>query len=143
MSAMPELLEKAKTIAAEYSLDPVLICAIIEQESSWRPWAVRFEPAFHTRYVVPLSLTPTEAHARSFSYGLMQVMGQVAREQGCKFEFLTELCKPEESIRQGCIKLKKCFDRANGDVTQALLCYNGGGSKNYPIQVLARMKNYA
>ena len=47
---------------------------------------MRYEPAFFTKYVAPLytnnKITATEAYARGFSWGLMQVMGQVARESG-------------------------------------------------------------
>src|ERR1700735_1296507 len=76
------LIALARTAAAQHSLDPALVCAIVEQESAWDPHAIRYEPAFRTRYVAPLGLAPTEEVARSMSWGLMQVMGQVAREHG-------------------------------------------------------------
>ena len=45
-------------------------CAIIEQESAWNPWAVRYEPAFFARYVAPFcadnKISATEARARAF-----------------------------------------------------------------------------
>ncbi|MFZ0821749.1 MAG: transglycosylase SLT domain-containing protein [Candidatus Acidiferrales bacterium] len=76
----------ARAAAAAHSLDPALVCAVVEQESAWNPWAIRYEPGFLARYVAPLftagKLSTTEAYARSFSWGLMQVMGQVAREHG-------------------------------------------------------------
>ena len=75
------LIALARAAAAQHSLDAALICAIVEQESAWDPHAIRYEPAFRSRYVAPLGLPPTEEVARSISWGLMQVMGQVAREQ--------------------------------------------------------------
>jgi soluble lytic murein transglycosylase-like protein len=46
-----EIIELARTIAAAHTLDPALVCAVIEQESAWNPWAVRYEPGFLSRYV--------------------------------------------------------------------------------------------
>src|SRR5437016_1759983 len=82
-----ELVALAHEAARAHSLWPELVCAVIEQESSWDPWALRYEPAFYARYVEPqlyrgMIRQETEARARAFSWGLMQVMGQVAREHG-------------------------------------------------------------
>jgi len=81
-----EIIHLARSIAAAHALDPALVCAVIEQESAWNPWAVRYEPGFLSRYVAPLytagKLSATETYTRSMSWGLMQVMGQVAREFG-------------------------------------------------------------
>lgn len=141
-----ELPEIAKEVAKEYGLDPALVCAVCEQESSWNPWAIRYEPAFFTRYVSPLlnehKITPTEAYARATSWGLMQVMGQTAREGGSRAKFLSALCEPYAGINVGCQVLKGKLERAKGDVRQALLYYNGGGNKDYPDQVMARMEKY-
>lgn len=84
MTAPSELIGIASTTAARFSLDPALVCAVIEEESSWDTYAMRYEPFFRERYVRPLKLTSTEEIARSVSWGLMQVMGQVAREHGFK-----------------------------------------------------------
>jgi hypothetical protein len=40
--------------ASRHKLDPTIVCAIVEQESAWQPWAIRFEPAFFAKYVAPL-----------------------------------------------------------------------------------------
>jgi soluble lytic murein transglycosylase-like protein len=81
-----ELISVARTAAIAHSLDPALVCAVCEQESAWNPYAIRYEPGFLARYVAPIftagKISATEAYARSFSWGLMQVMGQVAREHG-------------------------------------------------------------
>src|SRR5271155_1517669 len=97
-----ELVNLARTIASAHGLDPALVCAVVEQESAWDAHAIRYEPAFRTRYVAPLGLPPTEEIARSISWGLMQVMGQVAREHGFESKFLSALCEPEFGLDTGC-----------------------------------------
>ena len=84
----------------------------------------------------------TEAWARGFSWGLMQVMGQVARESGFDALFLSTLCDPEQGLNVGCKVLRKKFDAARGDTTQALLAWNGGANPTYAAQVLARKPRY-
>ena len=95
------LIALASAIASQHALDPALVCAIIEQESSWDTHAIRYEPAFRSRYVAPLGLPPTEEIARSISWGLMQVMGQSAREHSFAGRFLSALCDPlRESLNK-------------------------------------------
>lgn len=143
----PEMIDLARQIACEHSLDPALVCAVIEQESAWSPWAVRYEPSFLSRYVAPLytagKLSATEAYTRAMSWGLMQVMGQVAREFGFKEASLPELCEPATGIEFGCRILATRLSRARGDVPSALLAWNGGADANYPAEVLARQRNYS
>lgn len=97
-----DLLALARAAAARHSLDPALVCAVVEQESSWDAHAIRYEPAFRARYVAPLALPPTEEIARSISWGLLQVMGQVAREHGFRGKFLSALCDPATGLDIGC-----------------------------------------
>jgi soluble lytic murein transglycosylase-like protein len=136
----------ARKAAAAQSLDAALVCAVAEQESAWNPWALRFEPAFFAKYVAPLytnfKVTASEAYARGFSWGLMQVMGQVARESGFEEPFLSALCDPERSLALGCRVLRKKFDASGGDATRALLAWNGGANAEYAAQVLARRARY-
>jgi soluble lytic murein transglycosylase-like protein len=143
----PEIIELARHVAAAHELEPALVCAVIEQESAWNPWAVRYEPGFLSRYIAPLytagKLSATEAYTRSMSWGLMQVMGQVAREFGFAADSLPELCDPETGIEFGCRILAKRMARARGDVSAALLAWNGGANPDYPSEVLARMRNYS
>ena len=143
----PELIELARSIAMAHSLEPALICAVIEQESAWNTWAVRYEPIFLSRYVAPLytagKLSATEAYTRSMSWGLMQVMGQVARESGFGEPSLVELCDPPVGIEWGCRLIAARLARAHGDVAAALLAWNGGANPSYPAEVLTRMRNYS
>ncbi|MBZ5662574.1 MAG: lytic transglycosylase domain-containing protein [Acidobacteriia bacterium] len=143
----PELIELARRIAASHGIDPQLVCAVIEQESAWNPWAVRYEPGFLSRYIAPLytagKFSATEAYTRAMSWGLMQVMGQVARESGFDEASLAELCDPVTGIDFGCKILAKRLARSKGDVSAALQAWNGGADANYSAEVLARTRNYS
>ncbi|HTV60370.1 MAG TPA: transglycosylase SLT domain-containing protein [Verrucomicrobiae bacterium] len=137
------LIALAQTIAQRHSVPAPLVCAIVEQESAWDVHAIRYEPFFRTRYVAPLGLPPTEEIARSISWGLMQVMGQVAREHGFAGKFLSELCDPAAGLEAGCAVLAAKLAAAQGDAARALALWNGGGNPEYPAQVLARAGKYA
>ena len=147
-----DLIQLARLRAAQFELHPGLVCAVIEQESRWESWALRYEPAFQAKYVDPLKLSgqlrtfgatkDTESALRSCSFGLMQIMGQVAREHGLEVPFLTELCNPERGLELGCSFLAKKLEQAGGDATRALQLWNGGGNPNYAAEVLARVGGY-
>lgn len=141
-----ELIALARTTATGHALDPSLVCAVVEQESGWNPWALRYEPMFFTKYVVLLAeaqhLLATESNARATSWGLMQVMGQVAREHGFAGQSLAELCDPTTGLQIGCQVLSSKLSAARGNVGQALLLWNGGSNEAYPNEVLARIGSY-
>jgi soluble lytic murein transglycosylase-like protein len=140
-----DLISLARGIAAQNGLDDALICAIIEQESAWNPEATRYEPAFYQRYIVPLiaseQLSEGEATGRATSWGLMQVMGQVAREHGFPNPF-QQLLDPATGIKWGCIVFQSKLKSANGDRYGALMKWNGGGNKLYAGQVIDRVVHY-
>lgn len=136
-----ELKDKARYYARLHDLDGALVCAVVEQESNWAEWSIRFEPDFEKRYVDKLHLGLTEACARSISWGLMQLMGEAAREMGFNGK-LASLCDPENGLEWGCRHLKAKLDAHGGDVHAGLLAWNGGGNAEYPDQVMARMENY-
>ena len=146
MNVPAQLLALVRRAAAAQSLDPGLVCAVVEQESGWNSWAMRYEPLFFSKYVASLytnnEIAATEAYARGFSWGLMQVMGQVAREAGFDALFLSAMCDPEQGLAVGCKVLRKKFDAMAGDTTRALLAWNGGGNSAYAAQVLARRSHY-
>lgn len=127
--------------ALKYGLEPSLVAAVCEQESNWEPGAARFEPAFLRRYVEPLKLDFLESLDRATSWGLMQVMGQVAKEMGL-FAEPSMLRIPEAGVEWGCKKLQRCFLNHGGNREAALLAYNGGSNNSYPAQVIARIAKY-
>jgi soluble lytic murein transglycosylase-like protein len=102
----------AAKYAAKYGIATELVCAVIEQESGWNNWAIRYEQGFYDHYVAPMNLSDTAGRSRAFSWGLMQLMGEVAREFGFMGQFLSELCDPDTGVDWGCKKLKKCLDDA-------------------------------
>lgn len=133
----------------EYDLDPEIVAAVIHQESSGNRFAMRYEDGFYSRliknktrdtllgYVPKFCTLDTEKMLRSHSIGLMQIMGETAREHGYDKEFLVQLTEPEENIKLGCKILKQLFDRSNGDIDNALFMYNGG--REYPAKVLSHV----
>jgi soluble lytic murein transglycosylase-like protein len=160
----PEFVVLAHRAAEAYGLWPELVCAIVEQESRWNPWAMRYEPEFYDKYIATSlaarrpdrqtsrldTLTsagipgdPTESRARAFSWGLMQVMGQVAREHSFASASLASLCDPAVGLEVGCRVFAAKLAAAEGNVTRALLLWNGAGNRDYPTAVLARAANYA
>ncbi len=146
IAASAQLVELARKAALAQALDQALVCAVVEQESGWDPWAMRYEPEFFAKYVASLytnnKVSATEAYARGFSWGLMQVMGQVARETGFAAPFLSALSDPELGLAAGCKVLRKKLDAQGGDVTRGLLAWNGGANPAYAGQLLARRAHY-
>lgn len=143
MTDFLQLQGAARKAAQAHKLDPALVCAVCHHESgNWKPFAFRFEQGFYDRYIKDMKLSPSEKLARATSFGLMQVMGQVAREFGFSGDYLTELTDPLVGLEYGCRKLRQCVDRANGDVRQALLLYNGGANPKYPDLVLQHIEKY-
>jgi soluble lytic murein transglycosylase-like protein len=141
-SAPSNLVTLAQQAAQKYRLDPALVCAVVEQESSWNVFSARFEPRFEARYIDPMHLPDqTEILLRATSIGLMQVMGEVARELGFKGPLL-QLTDPGVALVLGCQHLANKLKQAGGDTTKALLLWNGGGNPNYATEVLARVTNY-
>lgn len=137
-----DLIALAKSRAAAANISAPLACAVAEQESSWNPWAIRYEPAFFDRYIVPLKLADaTEANARSISWGLMQIMGETAREEGYKGA-LPALCDPQTGLDCGIEHLRRQLIRSAGNIPMALEFYNGGSNPAYASEVMARMTKY-
>jgi soluble lytic murein transglycosylase-like protein len=141
-----KLMEMARRAAEAEGLDSAVVCAVVEQESGWNPWAIRYEPLFFAKYVAPLytnnKVGATEAYARGFSWGLMQVMGQTAREAGLSSPHLSSMCDPAVGLAVGCKVLRKKLETAGGELRKGLLAWNGGGNPDYAEEVVARVGRY-
>ena len=139
---MSEMELLAREEAAKHGLDPALICALCEVESSWIPWAARHEagyrwlyefdpekggtdkytitdlrqnrwrPAIHIGTNPAGSTMPTELIMQQTSWGLLQIMGATARERGFR-SWLTELCDPQVNLEWGCRHLRWMVDHNN------------------------------
>lgn len=128
--------------AEKYSVESKILAAMVFQESKGDACAIRYEPAFFSNYVDGKSKTELSGHwptsisntteriARATSWGLLQVMGQVAREEGFEGESLAELCRPAIGIEYGAKHLARHLKTYGGDYTKALKRYNG--SSQYP-----------
>lgn len=136
-----QLIVMAENAAIHAGIDPVLVCCVCEQESSWNPRATRFEAAFKERYVDPQGRSEPEATQRATSWGLMQVMGEVARELGYVGPLMA-LLDPLTGLSWGCRKLFTCLTAAHGNNMAALLRYNGGSAPEYASKVLSRASRY-
>lgn len=114
-------------------LQPELVRAIIQVESEGDVYATRFEPDWKYFYI-PSEMAKrthvtllTERNGQATSWGLMQVMGAVAREFGFKGKF-PQLCEPKEGISYGCLKLRQLFDLYK-DERSVIAAYNAGSPR--------------
>jgi soluble lytic murein transglycosylase-like protein len=132
---LPNLIEN---MAAAHGLPFVLVHAIVQVESGGNPWAVRYEPAFFSRYVAdrghrvwPGCSRDTEERLRACSFGLMQLMGQTARERGFDGPFLSTLCDAFTGLDYGCRHLVWLGNRykKKNDWTPAVAAYNAGSPR--------------
>jgi len=148
---------RADVVAAakSFGLEPKLVGALVMTESGGNQWAWNPEPRYHYLWDVKLhrpfrALTDQEASSsfppddfdairgdadqewwgQKASWGLMQVMGAVARELGFVGPYLTELCDPMKNLIIGCRHLEQLMAWANGNAVQALAAYNGGKAGN-------------
>lgn len=114
-------------IAKGWGLKPSLVRAIVQVESSGNPKAIRYEPAFYERYVKGKGYQATEAHLLSSSWGLLQVVGLVARELGYE-EHLSFLLLPELGLFWGCRKLAELATKYP-DEQETIAAYNAGSPR--------------
>jgi len=122
------------TTAQKFKIDPELVSAFCSAESAYNPLAVRFEPAYH--YLVAPALwakkvsisADTEMTFQKCSWGMMQVMGGVARDLGYK-ETLVGLTVADIGLMYGCMKLKKCMDKYPANLIFAIASYNAGSPR--------------
>lgn len=118
-----------RSMSAAHDLDPRWIPAIIWQESAWKSLAVRYEAnysyLFHPeRFTSPLISLSTEVNTQKTSWGLGQIMGALAREQGHK-GFMAELLIPEINIKHMAIRLAELKKRTSLP-DYIFAGYNGG-----------------
>lgn len=144
------ILRSIESASLEYNLTPTLLAAVILTESGGNPLATRHEPDFYRRYLRGKALseipgywpprvsanTTTEMFLRSTSMGLMQVLGQTARESGFQSDYLVELYDPGLNIPMGAKILASKMKRYGKD---GLLRYNGGADEDYPRRVEAKI----
>lgn len=114
--------------ARKYGLDPDLVAAFCYVESSFRPEAVRYEPAFQKKYIdVNHKYQDTPEATRRLlasSLGIMQVMGVVAVEYGLEITQLSWLTSLDVGLDYGCRHLARYMNKYGLD--DAIAAYNAG-----------------
>ena len=122
--------------ADDYKFDPLILAAIIQQESAGDPFAIRYEPnwdyEFNLRHFADLNriTVKTEKVCQSCSWGLMQIMGTVARELGHDGP-LTKLVDIEINLRLGAKKLKDLAYKRDTE-EDMIASYNAGHAQKKP-----------
>lgn len=148
MTPPADLAALVREVAVEHDLHPLLVAALVEQESSWRPAARRYEAHYRWLIVPPDGAAcPTarqETNGQKTSWGLCQVMGAVARELGLVGPF-EQLLQPRVGLTYGCRYLRKQLNTTHGDIRAALSRYNSGrpasaAGLRYADQVLERVE---
>jgi len=123
----PKYWDIVRDCSQKYNLDPYLVYGIIQSESSEMPDAMRYERNFHRWLMMRKpELTFVESCPRSFSYGLMQILGQTAIETGFSDRPWDDLFIPEVNINLGCKFLRSLLDNLDGDTQLAIAGYNAG-----------------
>lgn len=123
------LREMIEVRALEFDIDPDLIESFCMVESSGNPKATRYEANFFERYIKPMKLIDqVDAANRATSWGLMQLMGQVAREKGFKGDF-KELLDPGVSLFWSLKHLKRFITKYAPNLDDAIAAYNAGSPR--------------
>ena len=122
-----ELTTLIKSAASRRSLPWELVYAICQVESSLNPSAIRHEPRYRWLVGDNETMSPTERQDQMTSWGLMQVMGAVARELGHTGP-LSDLLDPPTGLFYGCLHLRRF--RAKYDIwPDVIAAYNAGSPR--------------
>lgn len=70
----------------------------------------------------------TERISQMISWGLMQIMGSVARESGFHDGVLCKLIWPNANLDIGCKLIRRIFDRY-ADIDKVVAAYNAGSAR--------------
>lgn len=108
-------------------LSPELVRAVIQVESGGNPQAIRYEPAFHKKYVEGSGYPKEDHQLLASSLGIMQVMGLVAREHGFDGD-LNALLIPEVGLLYGCIHLAGLQEK-HAALEEVVASYNAGSPR--------------
>lgn len=121
-------------IAKKYQINPKIVGAIIMQESAGEPCATRYEDHYKwllhpDRYAKINKVSrSTEVIHQKTSWGLMQIMGGVARELGFN-DHMVKLCDVETNIEYGVKQLIKLKKRHGGNLDDVIASYNAGSPR--------------
>lgn len=123
-----------KNIAIKTGINPILLLAIIYQESGGRPWVTRFEPNYKylfqpQEYAAKLNYSlESEICLQRTSFGLCQIMGSVAREVGGHESYLPELFLPTINLTISAKYLMRLAVKY-GSTANTIASYNAGSPR--------------
>ena len=132
----PGLYDKVREAALRNGIEPEWVAAFVQAESSGNTHAVRFEPGwkyFHNigMHAKRLKITDdSEKAQQQFSWGLLQVMGSVAREWGYP-DMLHTLSDPKRGLEFGCRHLA-AMRRRYPTGRDWIAAYNAGSPRKGP-----------
>lgn len=122
-----------KQECSKRKLDAQLMCALMETESSFNTYAMRYEPGVmrtvSTSVCARLNriTEETETQCQRFSWGLGQVLGSTARWLGYR-DALSALCEPKQGIFWACEAFEKLGDKYE-HMEEKIASYNAGSVK--------------
>lgn len=130
MTLIQQQLETLAMTEAEKQGIPVdLFTRLIETESGWNVYAVRYEPNFK-RFTTPApgvvkTTWDTERELQKCSWGLCQIMGYTARLEGWE-KPIPQLLGPKPNLELGALYLARLRQRSPGEASWrwAITAYN-------------------
>ena len=134
--AQQEIINIIKVNAVRFDVPQDLAVAVAQIESAFDPFAIRYEPGWKyftdtVRYAeLNMIAQQTEKILQACSFGVMQVMGAVARELGFR-ENLLKLSRVSVGSEYGCLKLSQLL-RKYGTEEEAVSAYNAGSPRRTP-----------
>lgn len=117
---------------AERKLNPCLLAAICHTESAGNRWAARYEPGYRwlnnpSDFSIALGIThETEEMMQKFSYGLMQIMGGLARDLRY-IGPLSALFDPDINMNYASLHISKLSRKY--EETDLIAAYNAGSPR--------------
>ena len=130
-----DLKELLKAEVPAYGLPWEAVYAFVMTESSGNEYAMRHEPQY--KWLFGHTHSPTERMGQMTSWGLMQVMGAVAREYGFSGHF-PALCDPKIGLQYGMKHLKKYYNK-HQNWPDTIAAYNAG----HPKRIDGKYENQA
>jgi soluble lytic murein transglycosylase-like protein len=119
--------------AAERKIDPALLTSICKVESNGNPWVARYEPGYRwlnrpAEYAHAIGMThETEEMLQKTSFGLMQIMGGLARD--LRFQGpLPALFDPEVNLNYATLHIQKLLWKY-GEESDVIAAYNAGSPR--------------
>lgn len=127
----PTLYDQVQIVAQTHKLEPELVAAFISVESSFNPFAVKYEKNFkYTRIdykdLARMARVDEEAELNfeRMSLGIMQVMGATVRDMGYRGN-LSNMFNVQTGLHWGCTYLSKLMTR-HTNLESVISAYNAG-----------------